>query len=102
MARETQTIAQRLKLLENNSQTLPAPIPPAHQVDRNTFPPHLYNALPIPGRTAVTSHQQQGAADPLTPAIGLAEPINLAHVTTDPAKTAPHCGLPQPGEASQE
>jgi hypothetical protein len=102
MARETQAIAHRLQMLQNNPQSLSAPIPPAPQMDKNTFPPHLYNTLPLPGRTAVTGHQQQGAADPLTPTTGLAEPINLAQVSAVPAKTALHCGMPQPGEASQE
>ena len=52
MVRESQAIAQRLQLLQNNPQTLPAGNPPAHQVDWTTFSPHLNHTSILPGRTA--------------------------------------------------
>jgi beta-glucosidase-like glycosyl hydrolase len=51
-ARESQAITQRLQLLQNNPQTLPAGNPPAHQVDWTTFSPHLNHTSILPGRTA--------------------------------------------------
>jgi len=102
MARETQAIAQRLQMLLNNPPSMSTLILPAPQMEKTSYPPHLHNTLPLPGRTAVTSHQLQGAADPITPATGLAEPINPAEVSAAPAQTASQCGMPQPGEAIQE
>ena len=102
LAKESQAIAEKLQQLHNTgirhvftSSAWGTRVTPP-------LPPHLLTIDDTSGVTPVTGQPQHGRTEPLFPATGLAEPHNPATVLADPTKTAPHGGVPQPGEANQE
>ena len=102
LAKESQAIAEKLQQLQNTGIRPVSTSSTWSTTVTTALPLHLLPSNDTSGVTPVTCQLQHMRAETLFLATCLAEPHNLATVLADPTKTAPHSGVPKPGEANQE
>ena len=103
LARESQTIAQKLQLLQSSGPCPTVTQLTGQTLEMATLPPHLLPSAIHTGRTPDNDIQNQGLAMPPINAQGLAEPLNTAHqASAMPQQTATLSGAPRPEGAGRD